>query len=100
MTLPLTSSQKRHLRSLAHGLKPVVMVGGKGVTPSLIAELDSALSHHELVKIKIAAEDRDARDESLNALVQQVGGSLVQRIGNVAVIWRRSDTRPQIELPR
>ena len=100
MTLPLTSSQKRHLRSLAHGLKPVVMVGGKGITPSLIAELDAALSHHELVKIKIAAEDRDARDESLTALVQQVGGSLVQRIGNVAVLWRRSDTRPQIELPR
>lgn len=100
MPLPLTASQKRHLRSLAHGLKPVILVGAKGVTDSLVAELDLALGHHELVKIKIAAEDREARDAAVSGLLARVDAALVQRIGNVAVAFRPSAERPQIILPR
>ncbi len=59
--MPLTSSQKRYLRGLAHTLKPVIMVGNKGVTPALAAELAIALEHHELIKVKLAGEDRAAR---------------------------------------
>jgi RNA-binding protein len=100
MPAKLSSAQQRHLRSLAHALKPVVMVGAKGVTDSLVAELDLALAHHELIKIKIAAEDREARDQAVHDLLARVDASLVQRIGNIAVAYRASPDKPQIVLPR
>jgi len=99
MPASLTSPQKRYLRSLAHGLKPVVMVGAKGVTDSLVAELDLALAHHELIKVKVAAEDRDSRDQSIVDLFARVDAVVVQRIGNVAVAYRHNPLKPQIELP-
>ncbi len=100
MPAALSSSQKRYLRSLAHGLKPVVMVGAKGITDSLVAELDAALAHHELIKVKIAAEDRESRDAAVVELFERVDAAVVQRIGNIAVAFRRNPQKPQIELPR
>jgi len=100
MAVALTPTQRRYLRSLAHDLKPVVMVGAKGVTDSLIAELEITLDHHELIKIKIAAEDREARDAAVLELLARVDAALVQRIGNVAVAFRANRKNPQIALPR
>ncbi len=100
MPASLNANQKRYLRSLAHGLKPVVMVGAKGITDSLVTELDLALAHHELIKVKVAADDRESRDQSIAALFERVDASVVQRIGNIAVAWRRNPSKPQIELPR
>ena len=100
MSAPLTPNQKRYLRGLAHPLKPVIMVGAKGITEPLLAELDLALDHHELVKVRIAAEDRDARDAGIQALVERSGAQLVQRVGNVACLFRRNAEAPQVPLPR
>ncbi len=99
MPATLSSNQKRYLRSLAHGLKPVIMVGAKGVTDSLVAELDLALAHHELIKVKVAAGDREARDQSIAALFARVDAAVVQRIGNIAVAYRHNPERVQIVLP-
>ena len=62
MSTELTAAQTRFLRGQAHGLKAILQVGGKGITDALLAEIDGALEHHELIKIKVAGEDRDARD--------------------------------------
>jgi RNA-binding protein len=100
MPVTLKAAQKRYLRSLAHPLKPVILVGAKGVTDSLVAELALALERHELVKVKLAAEDRDARDAMIDDLVARSEASLVQRVGNIATLFRRSTESPQIILPR
>jgi RNA-binding protein len=96
----LSANQRRHLRSLAHPLRPVIMVGGKGVTDALLAELDGALERHELLKVKVAAEDREARDLLIGELVDSSQATLVQRVGNIATLFRRARENPQIILPR
>lgn len=100
MPKALSPSQVRHLRGLAHALKPVVQMGAKGLSDALLAELEIALNDHELVKVKLAAEDREARDALLPALVERSGAALVQRIGNVAVLYRARSEKPGIVLPR
>jgi RNA-binding protein len=102
MVMPtlLSNAQKRYLRGLAHDLKPIVMVGAKGVTPSLQAELGLALEQHELVKIRVAAEDRDARDACIASLAEGSDAALVGRVGHTAVLYRRSADKPLVILPR
>jgi RNA-binding protein len=98
MPQAITASQKRHLRGLAHPLKPIIQLGGKGVTDSLVAELEIALERHELLKVKIAAEDRESRDAMITDLVARTGAALVQRVGHTATLFRASTDKPQIEL--
>src|SRR6187399_709167 len=102
MVMPstLSNAQKRYLRGLAHDLKPVVMVGAKGVGPSLLAELDQALELHELIKVRVSAEDREQRDTCTAALVESSGAELVARIGHVAVLYRRRRDNPLVILPK
>jgi RNA-binding protein len=100
MPTTLTAAQKRHLRSLAHVLKPVVLIGGKGVSDAVIAELDIALERHELLKVKVAAEDRDERDAWIADLADRSGAALVQRVGHVATLYRARSEKPEIVLPR
>jgi RNA-binding protein len=100
MSTSLTNAQTRFLRGQAHDLKAMLQIGGKGITDAVIAELDGALEHHELIKIKIAAEDREARDAMIGELTQRSGAALVQRIGHVAILYRPSKDRRQIILPR
>ncbi len=100
MPTALTSAQIRFLRGQAHGLKAMLQVGGKGLTPAVIAEIDGALEIHELIKVKIGAEDREARDTMIGELADKAGASLVQRIGHVAVLYRQSKDKRQIVLPR
>lgn len=100
MSIVLTPAQNRFLRGQAHDLKALLQIGGKGVTPAFLAELDEVLERHELVKVKVAAEDRDARDEMVTALVEASGSVLVQRIGHVAVLYRPAREKRQIVLPR
>lgn len=99
-TLALTAAQTRFLRGQAHGLKAMLQVGGKGVTPAVIAEVGQALEDHELVKVKVAGEDREARASLIDALVEGTGAALVQRIGHTAVLYRPSRDKRQIILPR
>ena len=100
MTVALTAAQTRFLRGQAHDLKAMLQVGGKGVTETLVAEIDGALEHHELIKVKVAANDRDARDALIGEISDRTGAALVQRIGHVAVLYRPSKDRRHIVLPR
>ena len=100
MPIALSNAQKRYLRGLAHDLKPVVMVGAKGVGPSLLAELDQALEMHELIKVKVSADDRDQRDALIQSLLEPSDAALVARIGHVAVLYRRRSENPLVILPR
>ena len=100
MSTTLTAAQTRFLRGQAHDLRAMLQVGGKGVTDALISEVDQALEHHELIKVKVAAEDREQRDEWIAALVEGSEAALVARIGHVAVLYRPAKDKRQIVLPR
>ena len=96
----LTSAQTRFLRGQAHDLNAMLQVGGKGITDSLVTEVVNALEQHELIKVKVAAEDRETRDAMIAELAQRAGAALVQRIGHTAVLYRPSKDKRQIVLPR
>ena len=100
MSISLTSAQTRFLRGQAHGLKAILQVGGKGISSTLVEEVSGALENHELIKVKVAAEDREARDALIDDLVRRTDSSLVQRIGHTAVLYRPSQDHRQIVLPR
>ncbi|MEN4903130.1 ribosome assembly RNA-binding protein YhbY [Luteimonas sp. TWI1416] len=100
MSNVLTAAQTRFLRGQAHGIKAMLQVGGKGITDALVAEIDAALEHHELIKVKVGAADREARDAMTAELAERTASALVQRIGHVAVLYRQSRDRRQIVLPR
>ena len=97
--MPLNEKQKRHLRGLLHQRKPVVMIGGAGLTENVMQEIDNALAHHELVKIKIAADDRPARTAMIEQIAEQTKSELVQTIGHTASFYRQAD-KPKITLPK
>lgn len=97
--MKLSESQKKHLRGLGHQLKPVIMIGDAGLTDAVSSEFDSAISRHELIKVRVRVGDRKLRDEVIDALCTQGSASLVTRIGNVALIYRRNDEKPGIPLP-
>ena len=94
--MPLTEIQKRHLRKLGHALKPVVMVGANGLTDAVCEEARAALTRHELIKARISVSDRDTRDAIIVKLCEHCGAELIQRIGHVAVMFRRNPQRPRI----
>jgi len=100
MPVALTAAQTRFLRGQAHDLKALLQISNKGVTPAFLAELDAVLEQHELVKVKVAGEDREARDAMIGELAEKADAALVQRIGHTAVLYRPSKERRQIVLPR
>jgi len=97
--MPLTDAQRKHLRRLGHDRNPIVLVGQGGLSANLVAELDRALNDHELVKVRARVGDREARDEILQQLAAGTGAELVQRIGHVALYYRRNPDEPGILLP-
>ena len=95
----LTERQRRHLRGLAHALKPVIRLGQAGLTEALTRETARALEDHELIKVKAAGGDRGVRDRAFAALAALTGSALVQRIGHVAVLYRPRPEGPRLLLP-
>ena len=95
----LSDAQRKYLRRLGHELKPVVLIGNAGLGPNLIAEMDGALTHHELVKVRARVGDRDERDELLAELARATHSEQVQRIGHVALFYRTNPEKPKILLP-
>lgn len=96
----LNERQRRHLRRLGHGLKPVVRTGNNGLTEAVLAELDVALRDHELVKVKLVAEDRQQRRDYVDRVLAHTGAELVQSIGHTVLIYRPNpDKREPIALP-
>ncbi|MEO7323725.1 MAG: ribosome assembly RNA-binding protein YhbY [Dokdonella sp.] len=96
----MKASQKRYLRGLAHDLKAVILVGQKGVTPALLGELESALVFHELIKVKLADDDRESRAASIEQIRESSGAEVVQTIGKTACFYRCNPERAQFTLPR
>jgi len=97
--MALSESQKKHLRGLGHRLKPVVTVGDAGLSNSVMQEFNSTISHHELIKVRIRASSRENRDALIDELCQLGSGNLIQRIGNVALIYRPNPDDTRIKLP-
>ena len=94
----LTSQQIRYLRGLTHPLQPVVIVADKGLNENVMLEIESALQHHELVKIRLRA-DRDTRTAWINRISEQCSAQKVHAIGRVACFFRRNKKKPVITLP-
>ena len=86
-----SSADKKYLRSLGHQLKPVVTVAGNGLTESVVAELDRALSDHELIKVKLAVGDRDAKKATIGEICLQSKAELIQSIGHMILLYRQAD---------
>jgi RNA-binding protein len=97
--MALTERQLRFLRGKAHPLRPVVMLGAKGLTDNVVAETLQALRDHELIKVRVRADGREQRDALLAALVARAGCTLVTRIGHVAVLYRAAAPLPRLVLP-
>ena len=95
----LSTKQKQFLKGLAHHLSPVVMLGGNGLTEGVLAEIDNALNHHELIKVKIAGADRETKQLIIDAIVRETKSSNVQTIGHSLVLYRPSE-EGKIQLPR
>ena len=98
--MALSSSQTRYLRSLAHELSPVVLLGNKGATEAVVKELDGALDIHELVKVKLSGGDKDERQAQIDMLVDGTRSEKIHQIGHVVVLFRRNAEEPKIALPR
>jgi RNA-binding protein len=90
---PINSQQRRWLRQQAHHLKPVVLLGQAGLTDSVLNEIELALDHHELIKVRVNGGDHDERDAQVAAIAEHTTADLVQRIGNVAVYFRANPKR-------
>jgi RNA-binding protein len=86
----LNPSQRRSLKARAHHLQPVVMIGEAGLTPAVLAEVETHLKSHELIKIRAVGEERTARRELIEAICSATGASPVQQIGKILVIYRPS----------
>ncbi len=95
----LSERQKKFLRRLAHDRRPVVMLGNNGLTPAVLAEIDAALDFHELVKIKIAGSEREERENIISRIATSSDAFLVQRIGHMAVFYRKHPKKQRIQLP-
>ncbi|MCK3657338.1 RNA-binding protein [Pasteurellaceae bacterium Pebbles2] len=97
--MTLSTKQKQYLKGLAHHLSPVVMLGGNGLTEGVLAEIDNALNHHELIKVKVAGADRETKQLIIDAIVRETQSCAVQTIGHVLVLFRPSE-EAKISLPK
>lgn len=85
----MNTSFKQTLKAKAHHLKPVVLLGAKGLTPSVVEEAEVAINAHELIKVKIGGTEKDVRQDIANSLCEQLRAELVQIIGTIAIIYRK-----------
>jgi RNA-binding protein len=94
---PLIGAQRRHLRKLAHGKKPIVFVGDAGLSDAVFAALDQALSDHELVKVKLSGAE--AKRSLAEELARRSGAHLAGLVGHMVILYRPDPEAPQIVLP-
>jgi RNA-binding protein len=89
----LSPAERKALKGRAHKLEPVVQIGAKGLTGEAIAEIERALKAHELVKIRAAGLEREAREAALAEVCERTGAEPVQQVGKVFVVFRKNDDR-------
>jgi len=95
--LHLTSAQRKDKRAEAHHLEPVVMVGNAGTTAAVVREVDAALRAHGLIKVRVALDERDAREAVLAALADELDAAPIQHIGKLIVLWRPIPSKERVE---
>ena len=98
--MTLSEPQKKYLRGRGHDLKPVITVGDAGLSASLMAEYESTIAHHELIKVRVRAGDRSVRDAIIDELCASSSAELIQRVGNVALIYRENADEKKITIPK
>ncbi len=101
----MTPSRRSELRAQAHRLAPVVIIGDKGLTDEVLAEIDRSLKAHELIKIRAATDDRDARELWMEKICERLDAHAIQQIGKVLVVYRENFDKPreksrQVEEPK
>ena len=95
--LQLSSAERKDKRAEAHHLEPVVMIGNAGSTPAVVREVDAALRAHGLVKVRVAIDDRAAREAVFLALADELGAAPIQHIGKLLVLWRPLPPKERVE---
>jgi RNA-binding protein len=96
--MSISTKQRQFLRGLAHSLKPVIIIGQHGLTPNVRNEIDQALTCHELIKLRVNAEDRLQRRQMIATIVAETNADLVTTIGHIAVLYRANPEKPKIPL--
>jgi len=91
--MALTNQQKKKLKAHAHGLKPVVRLGQSGLTNNVLDEIELAIEHHELIKVKVSAEDRDDKKLIIQKIADQTRSEIIQSIGFMAVFYRENSDK-------
>ena len=89
--MKLSQDQKKQFRAIGHQLNPIVTIGDKGLTETVLAEIDRALNDHELIKVKVVTEERDDKKAIIAEIVNQTNATLVQTIGHIALLLRKVD---------
>lgn len=98
--MTLSDAQKKYLRGLGHSLKPLIMVGDSGLSESLLSEFETTLAHHELIKVSVRVGDRKARDTVIEELCTTGSAVLIQRVGNMALLYRENPEKKKIIIPK
>jgi putative YhbY family RNA-binding protein len=88
--IELSTTQRRALRAAAHHLNPVVSISQKGLTPSVLTEIDRCLKAHELIKLRLYGIERDVREALFIEICTALNCAEVQHIGNLLVLWREN----------
>ncbi len=94
--MELTNPQKKKLKGLAHDLHPLVTIGQKGLKESIHDEIETTLSFHQLIKVKVIADNREQREGIIALLIDKHQATLVQTIGHVAVLYRKNKDKADV----
>jgi RNA-binding protein len=96
----LTPKQRQFLKGLAHPLAPVVRVGKGGVSEAVVAETKKSLEAHELIKVRVDADDSSDRQELAQKLAAAADAQIAGTVGKIAILYRPRDEKPKIKLPQ
>lgn len=86
----LSIQERKRLRQIGHALSPVVMLGGQGLSENVIEETNRALNDHELIKVKVAGEDREARQVVIAEIAVKTEAEIVQTIGKIVLLYKKA----------
>ena len=95
--IQLTPAQRKDKRADAHHLDPVVMIGGDGLTPAVVKEIDAALNSHGLIKVRVFSDERETRVTFFETLANELNAAPIQHIGKLLVLWRPMPPKEKIE---
>ena len=96
----LTPKQRQFLKGLAHPLSPVVRVGKGGVSDAVVEETKKSLEAHELIKVRVEADEANERQELAGKLAAAAGAQIAGTVGKIAILYRPREEKPKINLPK